>query len=57
MGERSPTIQERARPMPFSQAIMDAVMSTSFMMPKIVFTGTKDSEIHLTTFNAQMMIS
>jgi len=57
MGERNPMIQERARPMPFSQAIMDVVVSTSFMTSKIVFTCTEDPEAHLTTFNAQMMIS
>ena len=56
-GERSPTIQARARPMPFSHAIMNDVVPTSFMMPKIFFTGTEDPEAHLTTFNAQMMIS
>jgi len=43
--------------MPFSHAIMDIVVPTSFMTPKIVFTGTEDPKAHLTTFNAQMMIS
>ena len=57
MGERSPTTQERTRPMPFSQAIMDVVMPTNFIMPKIVFTGIEDPKAHLTAFNAQMMIS
>ena len=41
----------------FSQAFMDAVIPASFIMPKIVFTGTKDPKAHLTAFNAQVMIS
>jgi len=56
-GERGPTIQPEARPRPFSLAIMDAVIPASFITPKIVFTGAEDPEAHLTTFNAQMMIS
>jgi len=56
IGERGPTIQTRARPKPFSQAILDAVTLASFITPKIIFIGTKDLEAHLTTFNAQMMI-
>ena len=48
MGERSPTTQERACLMPFSQAIMDVVVLTNFMTSKIVFTGTEDLEAHLT---------
>jgi len=57
MGERSPTTQGKARPMPFSQEIMVVVVPTNFMTPKIVFRGTEDLEAHLTAFNAQMMIS
>ena len=56
IGERDSTIQRRARPRPFSQAIMDVVIPVSFITPKIVFTGAEDPEAHLTTFNAQMMI-
>ena len=55
--EQGPISQLRARPRPFSQAIMDTIILTNFMIPKIVFTGVEDPEIHLTTFNAQMMIS
>ena len=56
-GERGPTIQARARPMPVLQAIMDVILLTSFMTPKIVFTGTEDPEAHLTASNTHMMIS
>jgi len=56
-GERGPTIQTRAHPKPFSQAIMDVVIPASFITPNIVFTGVEDLEAHLTAFNAQMMIS
>jgi len=56
-GERGLTTQPRARPRPFSQAIMDAVIPASFITPNIVFTGVEDPESHLTTFNVQMMIS
>jgi len=41
----------RARPKPFSQAIMDALVPPHYITPKIVFTGVKDLESHLTTFN------
>jgi len=43
--------------MPFSQAIMNVVIPTNFMTPKITFTGTEDLEAHITTFHTQMMIS
>ena len=36
---------------------MDDVILASFIMPKIVFTGLEDPKAHLTTFNAQMLIS
>jgi len=42
--------------MPFSQAIMDVIVPTSFMMPKIFFIGTEDPEAHLIAFNALMII-
>jgi len=35
MGERCPMTEERARPMAFSQKIMDAVVPTNFVTPKI----------------------
>jgi len=56
-GEQGPIAQLRARPIPFSQAIMDAVIPANFITPNIVFTGVENPETHLTTFNAQMMIS
>ena len=39
--ERSSPIPVRARPMPFSQAIMNVVIPTNFMTPKITFTSTE----------------
>jgi len=47
----------RARPMLFSQAIMDTVIPASFMGPKIAFTGVEDPEAHITAFHTHMMIS
>jgi len=41
----------------FSQAIMNVVIPTNFMIPKITFTGIEDPEAHITTFHTQMMIS
>jgi len=55
-GERSSTIQPRARPRPFSQAIMDVIIPASLITPKIVFIVAEHPEAHLTTFNAHMMI-
>jgi len=43
--------------MPFSQAIMNTVIPTNFMTPKITFTGTEDLDAHITAFHTQMMIS
>jgi len=36
---------------------MDTVIPTSFMVPKITFTGVGDPEVHITAFHIQMMIS
>ncbi|XP_068497461.1 uncharacterized protein [Phaseolus vulgaris] len=55
--ERKLPIPVRARPMPFSQAIMDTVIPASFMGPNIAFTGVEDPEAHITAFHTQMMIS
>ena len=49
--ERAPPIPPRARPMPFSQAIMDAVILATSMGPKVTFTGVEDLEAHLTVFH------
>ena len=49
--ERTPLIPIRARPMLFSQAIMDTVIPASFMGPKIAFTCVEDLETHITTFH------
>ena len=56
VGEQSPPIPVRARPIPFSQAIMNVVIPTNFMTPKITYTGIEDLEAHITTFRTQMMI-
>jgi len=42
--------------MPFSQAIMDAVIPATFVGPKATFTGMEDPEASLTTFHTQMML-
>jgi len=42
--------------MSFSQAIMDVVIPTNFMTPRITFTGTEDPKANITTFHTQMMI-
>jgi len=42
--------------MPFSQAIMDAVIPSTFVGPKATFTGMEDPEAHLTAFHTQMML-
>lgn len=54
--ERGPIAQLRARPKPFSQAIMGALIPANYITPKIVFMGVEDPESHLTTFNDQMII-
>jgi len=43
-------------PMPFSQAIMDAVIPATFVGPKATFTGVEDPKAHLTAFHTQMML-
>ena len=54
--ERGPSAQPRARPKPFTQAIMDALVPVSYITPKIILTGVEDPESHLTAFNAHMII-
>jgi len=55
--ERAPPIPPRARPMPFSQAIMDVVLAATSMGPKVTFTGVEEPEAHLTAFHTQMMLT
>jgi len=43
--------------MRFSQAIMDTVIPTTFIGPKITFTSVEDLEAHITAFQTQMMVS
>jgi len=42
--------------MPFLQAIMDAVIPSTFVAPKAMFTGVEDLEENLTAFHMQMML-
>ena len=55
MEDQEPTTPSRNFPMPFSQAIMDAVIPATFVKPKATFTGVEDPEAQLTTFHTQMM--
>ena len=41
---------------PFSQEIMEAVISNTFTGPKVIFTGMEDLEAHLTAFHTQMVL-
>jgi len=55
--EQAPPTPVRARPMPFSQAIMDTVILATFMGLKVTFTGVEDPEAHIIAFHTQMMLS
>jgi len=54
--ERTPPMPVRARPVPFSQVIMDTVIPATFMGPKVTFTGVEDLEAHITAFHTQVML-
>ena len=41
---------------PFSQAILETVIPSTFTGPKVTFTGMEDPEAHLTAFHTQMML-
>jgi len=56
MEDQEATTPPREFPMPFSQTIMDVVISATFVGPKATFTGVEDSEAHLTAFHTQMML-
>ena len=55
--ERAPPIPPRARPMSFSQAIMDAVIPATSMGSKVTFTDVENLEAHLRPFHTQMMLT
>jgi len=55
--ERAPPIPLRARPMPFSQAIMDTALPTTSLGPKVTFTSVEELEAHLIAFHTQMMFT
>ena len=54
---RAPPVPLRARPMPFSRAIMNVVLPTTSLGTKVSFRGTEDPEAHLTAFHTQMMLT
>ena len=41
---------------PFSQAILETAIPSTFTVPKVTFTGMEDPEAHLTAFHTQMML-
>ena len=49
--KRAPPVPLRARPMPFSQAIMNTVLPTTSLGPKVSFTGVEDPKVHFTAFH------
>jgi len=51
--ERAPPVPLKARPMPFSHAIMNVVLPTTSLGPKVSFTGVEDSKAHLTAFHTR----
>jgi len=56
--ERSLNFSSKDDPKPFSQEIMDELVSPHYITPKIAFfSGVGDPDNHLTKFMAQMIIS
>jgi len=55
--EHAPPVPLRARPIPFSQVIMNTALPTTSLGPKVSFTGVEDPEAHLTAFHTQMMFT
>jgi len=55
--ERAPPLPVRARPMPFSQVIMDTVIPATSMGLKVTFPGVENPKAHITAFHTQMMLS
>jgi len=55
--EHAPPIPPRARPMSFSQTMMDTALPTTSLGPKVTFTGVENPKAHLTTFHTQMMLT
>jgi len=53
----APPAPLRARPMPFSQAIMDTTLPTTSLASKVTFTEVEDPKAHLTAFHTQMMLT
>ena len=56
MEDQEPVTPPRDFLMPFSQAIMGAVIPATFVGPKTTFTGVEDPKAHLTAFHMQMML-
>jgi len=55
--EHAPPVALRARLMPFSRAIMNMALATTYLGVKVSFTGVEDPEAHLTAFHTQMMLT
>ncbi|XP_068503773.1 uncharacterized protein [Phaseolus vulgaris] len=54
--DQEPATPPREFPMLLSQEIMDVVIPTTLVRPKVTFTSTEDPKAHLTTFHTQMML-
>jgi len=55
--ERAPPVPLRARPMPFSRVIMNTVLPTTSLVPKVSFSIVEDLEAYLTAFHTQLMLT
>jgi len=55
-GDQYLPVHNRARTMPFSQEILDAVVPKNMTTHKITFIGAEDPSVHLAAFEAQTMI-
>jgi len=54
--DQEPGTLPREFPTPFSPEIVDAVIPTTLVGPKVTFTGVEDPKAHLTTFHTQMIL-
>jgi len=55
--ERAPPVPLRARPMSFSQVIIDTALPTTSLGPNVSFTGVEDPKANITAFHTQMMLT
>jgi len=54
--DQGPVMPPSEFPTPFSTEIVDAVMPTTLVGPKVTFTGMEDPEAHHAAFHTQMML-